>query len=51
MYRARRALIHQNLGGQRRRGFGDWLHAIGYGWLFLPVATVKGTQPPSSVLI
>ena len=45
------ALVHHQFARIARNGrlgrlyIGDWLHGIGYGWLFLPVATVKGTRP------
>ena len=51
MNRAGLAFVHQRFagrvrdGGLGRRYFGDWLHAIGYGWLFIPVAGVKETRP------
>src|ERR1700722_20953617 len=40
--RAGLALVHQQLA--RRLYFGDWLHTIGCGWLFIPVTTVKETR-------
>jgi len=47
MNRAGLALVHQKFGRGRlgRPYFGDWLDAIGYGWLFIPVAAVKGMRP------
>ena len=41
MNRAGLALVHQQFG---LVNMGYWLHAIGYGWLFIPVASVKETR-------
>src|SRR5208282_493224 len=51
MNRAGLPLVHQRLGRSARDGrrgrpnIGDWLHGIGYGWVSLPLAAVKGTRP------
>ena len=53
MNRAGLALVHQQVargarsGGLGRLYFGDWLHASGYGWLFLAGCDCQGNAPGS----